>query len=161
MSARATTSELYDAIRQGFSDLGIQPGPIDIQDINYLRSNAAAIRNSGEIAGEALTTYRDTGLDQAVTGDMVAQPWWGRGLLTQEAGPLYQIRAQVEYENPLWRAGVPDQPETLTEWVTLKPAVLPQSMTQLEAELQRVVGKKGKSPIPGFRQATDYQIQQV
>lgn len=158
---RATTSELYERIREGFTELRIEPGPISIQDVNQLRHYAVEIRETMNTAADAVRLYRETGFDQAVTGDMIAAPWWGRDVTTRLTSPQYMVRAEIEVTNPLWRAGEPGQPETITEWVTLKPERAPQSIADLDAQVNALVGKKGASPKRDFAGVANYQIMEL
>jgi hypothetical protein len=128
---RATTSELWQTMREAAAARGTELTGVTIQDVNRLRSTIAGMRNASDLLRSALETSETTGLDQSVTGQMIGRTWWGHDITQQLLSPTYRLRLNFEVVNPKWAAGVPGEPETVTKWVTVQKSTAPSTTAEL------------------------------
>lgn len=117
---KATTAEVWDAIRSYASDAGVAL-PSDIfQRVNDMRSLAVGLRTSSESLMRAST-------DQAITNREIGQQLYARSPFDQAAAPLYHVRFEMTTQ-------VGGQQET--GWYTLEySGQLPATVGDLFADL--------------------------
>lgn len=85
VSDRATTSEIWGAIRDAQTALGDGAPSVSVGGVNELRGYAAQIRNAGE-------RYENARPEEPLDARMIAPAPWGRSQAEQNAVPMYQIR---------------------------------------------------------------------
>lgn len=101
---RATTAEVWQAIRDYSAASGLATPPNLFQEVNRLRSLSAANRN----AGEALTRAAPS---DALTGSMLGSAIYARGGNEQALAPLYHVRFELTAQTAA---------ESSTSWYTLE-----------------------------------------
>lgn len=97
VSRRATTAEIWDAIK---AVAAAQPGgaPLpSLQGVNEVRSAAAAIRNAGENLSKALAVEQRTGLPQGIEPSMMTVAPWSRDAQSIATLAQYQVRFQATF----------------------------------------------------------------
>jgi hypothetical protein len=140
VAGRATTAELWQAMRVAAIEQGRELTGVTIQDVNRLRSTIAGLRNASESLRAALEVSERTGLEQSVSGEMLGRAWWGRDITQQLLAPQYRTRVELLVENPDYVAGIPGVPETLSKWVTLRTGAPPTTTAELRAWVSEAVG---------------------
>jgi len=130
---RATTSELWQTMREAAEARGIELKGVGIQDVNRLRSAMAAVRNAGNLLSQALETYQTTQQDQAITGQMIGRSWWGHDITQQLAAPEYRLQVEWKVVNPEYLAGVEGAPETISQWTGVIKSTQPLTTSELQS----------------------------
>lgn len=114
---RATTAEVYQAIRDAAEAQGIPSPSIPLRAVNELRAYAAAIRN-------ASTALSRADVSTAMLSDYIAQAPWSRDLAAQNASPELQVRFQQSF--------VDETGNAFTHWRTLLiPGAAPETIQAL------------------------------
>lgn len=126
VSGRATTAELWSAIREAAAREGLDSPGITLQAVNELRSSAAQIRNAGD---RLMSEPAQNGL----TASHIAEAPWSRPLEERASSPMLQVR----FELSMIRDG-----QLVTEWKTL---VHSGRMPTTIADLQRIIERAGIS----------------
>ena len=117
---RATTAQVWDAIRGRADELGVRYAPGILADVNRLRSLATGLAETSRRIARASD-------DQAITGRMIGQQVYARGLAGQALAPGYHVRFQVPVTTP---------EGTRTDWYTLEyQGAFPATKGQLLADL--------------------------
>jgi hypothetical protein len=88
---------IYAAYQQGYLRAGVEPPRLVPSDVNPLYSRAAAIYRSERELAAAVGIWKTTGLDQALTGDMMARDVDAASLSQTIRGPIPRIRYEVDY----------------------------------------------------------------
>ena len=101
---RASTAEVYQAIRDAATAQGMPAPSIPLRAVNELRSYAVAIRNASEALERADTST-------ALLSDYIAQAPWSRDLAAQNAAPELQVRFEQSFIDQAGGA--------FTQWRTL------------------------------------------
>lgn len=119
---RATTAEIWDAIRGYAADQNV-PLPAGLfGEVNRMRSLAAGLR----ISSERLASARP---DDAITSRMVGTQLYARNALERALGPAYHIRFELSTTGP-------DGPSI--GWYTVEySGGVPATVGQLMAELEQ------------------------
>lgn len=104
VSQRASTAELWDAVRQASAAEGVQLIGVSATDMSSLRAIASAQRN----AMEQLAALRPDG---AITGTMIASDLSARPLADQALAPSWIVRFEHDVTingelQTLWRSSV-------------------------------------------------------
>ena len=90
--AGGVTQFIFESYKQSYAATGQAPPSLSIFDVNPLVSLAASqFRAETQLLGAA-GTFQATGLDQAITGSMIANDIDSRGLLGIVAQPSYRVR---------------------------------------------------------------------
>lgn len=84
VSDRASTSEVWSAIRGAAASLGLDSPGITVAGVNELRSYAASARNAMERIDRAPDSAN-------IIGRYVSAAPWGRSMAEQNAVPRYQV----------------------------------------------------------------------
>lgn len=94
---RATTSQIWDAIRAtAAAEPGGAPLP-SLRGVNEVRAAAAAIRNAGENLSKALAVEQRTGLPQGIEPSMMTTAPWSRDAQSIATLAQYQVRFQATF----------------------------------------------------------------
>jgi hypothetical protein len=104
VAQRATTAELWSAIRDAQANEPGGFGPVTVQGINEVRSAAAQLRNSGEAFGAAREDSTASGLDRSISSDMMATAPWSSEQMALTTLADYQVRFQALFTTPLGEA---------------------------------------------------------
>lgn len=116
----ATTAQVWEAIRGRADELGVRYPSTILADVNRLRSIASGLAASAD----RLARARD---DQAITGRMIGQQVYSRGLAAQATTPSYHVRFQLPVTTP---------EGTRTDWYTLEyNGPLPATVGDLRSDL--------------------------
>lgn len=91
-SARATTAQVWDAIKTAQAAEPGGGGAVTLRGVNEVRAAAAALRNSGDQFAKARALEERTGLPQAITGAMMSTAPWSRPPAALAAMPEYHVR---------------------------------------------------------------------
>jgi hypothetical protein len=125
VSQRATTAEVYSAIRDyAETDLGGHPLPT-LAAVNELRSLAAQTRNASEALGNARDLSERYGIDSPISSQMMSLTVSSRDQQSISTLAQYQVRFETQFLTP---SGV-----AASAWVTAKygAAELPSSVGDL------------------------------
>jgi hypothetical protein len=132
VSQHATTSEIWSGLKDIAAEQGLSTEGWTIFNVGALRSSAAAVRDAGLSLADSLSTYQATGLDQVITADQIATPWYANVPAVGTAADEYNIRVMYNVENPEWLAGVEGAPETVARWTTISHTQAPQTVGELQ-----------------------------
>jgi hypothetical protein len=101
VSQRATTAEVWSAIRDAQAAEPGGGGLVTLVGVNEVRAAAAAIRNTSERLGSARALEDRSGLSQSITSQMMSTAPWSRapGVLSTLAD--YQVRFEARLITPL------------------------------------------------------------
>lgn len=136
VSERASTAQVWDAIRGAAAELGLDSPGVTVQGVNVLRGYAAAGRNSME----ALSKAPDTA---GIESRYVSAAPWGRSDREQNAVSRYQVR----FEHVTLNEG-----QETTNWRTL---MLTGDMPATVGDLRQAVDDAGNEL------ADDYDLEHV
>lgn len=126
VSQRASTAEVWTAIREAAAREGLDSPGISLQAVNELRSYGAQIRNAGErLMGEPA--------QNGLTGSHIAEAPWSRPMDERAASPMLQVRFELQ----MIRDG-----QLVSEWKTL---VHSGRTPTTIADLQRIIERAGMS----------------
>lgn len=118
---RATTAEIWDAIRSRADELGVRYPSTILQDVNRLRGVASGLARTSR----AIANARD---DQSLDRRFIGQQLYARDLNAQATAPSFHVRFQVDVTRP---------EGTSSEWYTLGyDAVLPATVGELLADVE-------------------------
>lgn len=126
---RATTAQVWEAIRSRADELGVRYPPGVLQDVNRLRSLAT---------GMAETSRRISRADDSapITGRLIGQQIYARSLTDQALAPSFHVRFQVPVTTP---------EGTRTDWYTMEyNGPLPATVGQLRSDLETYTGSLGE-----------------
>lgn len=104
VAQRATTAELWSAIRDAQATEPGGVGAVTVQGVNEVRSAAAQIRNGGEALAAARADSETTGMDRSITSAMMSTAPWSSTQQALTALADYQVRFQALFTNPLGEA---------------------------------------------------------
>jgi hypothetical protein len=109
---RASTSQIWDAIRNAADQVpGGAPLP-SVQGVNEIRGLFAQARNATEALSAARDLEERTGLPQGVTGAMTSTGFRSRSADVLQTAADYLVRFERQYVTPLGQAG--------SQWVTAR-----------------------------------------
>lgn len=91
--SRATTAQVWEAIRARQDELGFRLPSTALADVNRLRSLATGLAETARRIGRA-------GDDDALTGRMIAQQVYARTETVRGLAPSYHVRFQVPVTTP-------------------------------------------------------------
>lgn len=112
VSARASTSEIWDAIRAAAESVpGGAPLP-SLQGVSELRSLYSSSRNAAEALSSARDLEERTGLAQGITGSMTSVGVNSRDVQALQTAADYLVRFERQYVTPLGQQG--------SQWITAK-----------------------------------------
>jgi len=101
VTQRASTADLWAAIRgAAASEPGGAPLPT-IQGVNEVRAAAARIRNASESFGAARDFSERYGVAQGITADMMSTAPWSREQQSLQTLADYQVRFEAQMTSPL------------------------------------------------------------
>lgn len=141
VSARFTTSQVIDSLREYAAANPGGWGPRGVIYVSELRSIAVGIRT----ASERITKLGFTG---PIDASLIAEAPWARSAVQRALSPGYFIRALVSYTNPEFLAGVPGAPETLQKWVSHTTSLLPGELQTLTGQVASQASDSGSPPTP-------------
>lgn len=112
VSQRASTSEIWDAIRAAAASVGEGAPLPSLAAVNELRSLYASSRNAAEALDSARSTEERTGLGQSITGTMVSTGFRSRDTQALQTAADYLVRFERQYVDPFGKTG--------TQWITTR-----------------------------------------
>lgn len=117
---RATTAQVWQAIREYATDAGL-PLPADLfSQVNRMRALASGLRNSSEALNRASPA-------DAITGAMIGQQLYARTATERALAPLYHVRFEMVSST----AG-----QVSRDWYTLEySGTLPGTVGQLQDDV--------------------------
>jgi hypothetical protein len=101
VAQRATTADLWAAIRDAQANDPIGGGPVTLQGVNEVRSAAASVRNTAEAFGAARQVEASSGFGQSITSDMMTTVPWSREPQVLSTLADYQVRFEALFTTPL------------------------------------------------------------
>lgn len=126
---RATTAQVWEAIRSRADELGVRYPSGILADVNRLRSLASGLAETSR----RLERARD---DQALTGRMIGQQVYARDLSAQATVPAFHVRFQLPVTTP---------EGTRQDWYTLEyGGPLPATVGDLRADLEAYAESLGE-----------------
>lgn len=113
---RATTAQVWQAIRDYSAQAGVALPPNLFMEVNRMRGLASGLRRASDVLGRSRP-------DQAITGRMLGQQIYARDPFAQSLAPSYHVR----FEMTTRQAG-----RSETGWYTLQyDGVLPNTVGRL------------------------------
>lgn len=152
VTQRATTADIWAAIRGAAAEAGLDRPGVTLQGVNEVRSAAAQIRNSGAVLGKAREVSDRTGLAQGIDSSMMSVAPWSRDPQVLQTLSDYTVRFQIQT--------VDANGETQTTWLTnLYPGgTLPATVGELVDSLGSYGQLSGSAPQGDFAGIGDIQI---
>jgi len=127
--AKLTTAQLWDSIRLVATEQGLETPGASAIGVGQLRVYAASIRNSSAALGAALDTFRNDGIDSAISSAHISTAPWSRVQAEMNTLAKYQVR--FEYQS-IDAAG-----QQQTQWMTqLFRGAIPTTVGELLASMQ-------------------------
>jgi hypothetical protein len=112
VSARASTADVWAAIRAAQAAEPGGGGGVSVQGVNEVRAAAARLRNASENFTQARDFAERTGITQAIEGTMMSTAPWSREPQVLSTLADYQVRFETLLTTP---AG-----EQASAWVTAR-----------------------------------------
>ena len=152
VSQKATTADVWAAIRGAAAEAGLTSPGVTLQGVNEVRSAAAQIRNSGTALGQSRDVAERTGLAQTIDSSMMAVAPWSRDPQVLQTLSDYTVRFQMQT--------VDANGQTQTTWLTnLYPGgTLPATVGELVDSLGSYGQLSGSAPQGEFAGIGDIQV---
>lgn len=122
VNQRASTADVWAAIRNQVESVHGSSFGITLQDFNQLRSQAVAVRNSVE-------HFNGSPLESGLTGESIGNVPWQRDQGARNASPIYQVRfahtaadkfsgeESTDYRSVTFTGGLPETKQALIDAV--------------------------------------------
>jgi hypothetical protein len=132
VEAKADTQTIWANLHKAAEARGLELKGVGIQDVNQVRSALAHVREAGRLLAKALDTAQTTGLDQAISGEMIGRSWWGNDITTQLTAPTYRLEVEWIVKNPDYGAGIEGAPEFVSKWTGVTSSTRPSTTSEIQ-----------------------------